>query len=183
MSRTDLLFWLSLFLACRALRRGRLGIHRAVTGNAGAPAHIAAAPHLSAFAALVCGDQAFAAQTYRCWTLPKSVMTAWLSALRGNDREFWLRSGYKSFVIDARSGAVKVGDLDARDWVIEQTKVDGAWDFVAKASRAIQCSRRTVPAMWPLRSTATCCSGDCSMCSSSENLSTRPPCMDMRNAI
>jgi hypothetical protein len=26
-------------------------------------------------------------------------------------------------------------------------------------------------------------SGDRSMCSSSENFSTRPPCMDMRNAI
>jgi hypothetical protein len=37
-------------------------------------------------------------------------------------------------VINTRSGAVKIGDGDARDWVIEQTKVGGRWDFVANST-------------------------------------------------
>ena len=51
----------------------------------------------------------------------------------GHERDFWV-GAYKSLVIDTRTGAVRIGDGNARDWVIEQTKADGNWDFVANST-------------------------------------------------
>jgi hypothetical protein len=89
----------------------------------------------STLTALLASSHAFAAQTYRCTTLDVAKINddGMVERAVGHERDFWL-GAYKSLVIDTKSGAVKIGDGDARDWVIEQTKVDGDWDFVANST-------------------------------------------------
>jgi hypothetical protein len=54
--------------------------------------------------------------------------------VRDNVTKWWSENAYKSFIVDTRSGAMKFGDGQVIDWFVEQTKVDGNWDFVASSS-------------------------------------------------
>ena len=94
---------------------------------------------LVALIALVGGAEANAAQTFKCKTLDgiKVGDGGTFEKLTDNEQRFWF-GAYKALVIDTLSGAVKIGDGQTRNWVIEQTKVDGDWDFVANSAKPIE---------------------------------------------
>jgi hypothetical protein len=78
---------------------------------------------------------AVAAQTFKCMTAD-AVRSDKGRFVRDNVTQWWSVNGYKTIVVDTRSGAIKLGDGPVSDWVIQQNKVDGDWDFVASSADA-----------------------------------------------
>jgi hypothetical protein len=88
---------------------------------------------ISAIACLtVFADPANAAQTFQCTT--RDVVTVENGAFVRNSTARQFGDTYKTIVVDTRSGAIKFGVLETKDWIILQAKVDGDWDFVATSA-------------------------------------------------
>src|SRR4051795_13536627 len=94
-----------------------------------------------AFVALMASAEADGGQTFACKTLDGIKVGDGGTFEKLPDNEF---GAYKTLVIDTLYGAVKIGEGQTRKWVIEQTKVDGDWDFVAKSAIPNETPREAV---------------------------------------
>jgi hypothetical protein len=86
-------------------------------------------------ASLAAPVEAYCAQSFRCKTLDAVEATESGRFDRTGTTAF-LQKTFASVVADTRSGAIKLQDLETQDWIIEQTKVDGDWDFVATSAKS-----------------------------------------------